>query len=25
MGGEAPLPKNGYFKAVGLFLGRVGK
>jgi hypothetical protein len=24
-GGEAPLPKNGHFKAEGLFLGRVGK
>jgi hypothetical protein len=24
-GGESPLPKNGYFKAVGLFLGWVGK
>jgi len=26
MGGKAPLvPKNGHFKAGGLFLGRVGK
>jgi len=24
-GVKAPLPKNGYFKAEGLFLGWVGK
>jgi hypothetical protein len=25
LGGESPLPKNGYFKAEGLFIGWVGK
>jgi hypothetical protein len=25
LGGESPLPKNGHFKAEGLFIGWVGE